>query len=259
MDALALLSLQIEWGADEALDDSPVDRLRRAPASPPSVHPTAPSPVSPAPIQAAQRSGAAERAVAAAASADTLDALRAAITGFDGCALRDTATKPVLPAGDPAADLLLIGDPPGAEEDRSGEPFAGPDGALLDRMLASVGLRRTELMAAPLMPWRPPGGRPPSSAELAVCLPFLHRLIVLTDPARIVLLGTLAARTLLPGQRRRPGGGWTQLALPSLPNAIPTLLLPTPATLAGSPALRRDAWTELRRLRRAVDAAVTDT
>jgi len=259
MDALALLRLQIEWGADEALDDSPVDRLRPAAPPPPAVRP-APSPTPAAtPLPSTARAGAAERAVAAAACASTLDALRAAIAGFDGCALRDTATKPVLPTGDPDSGLLLIGDPPGAEEDRSGMPFAGPDGELLDRMLASIGLQRAQLLAAPLIPWRPPGGRPPSPGEIALCLPFLHRLIVLTAPSRLVLLGTLATRTLLPGQRRRPGSGWTKLALPALPAAVPTLLLPTPAALASSPGLRRDAWTELRRLRRALDGSVTDT
>jgi DNA polymerase len=260
MDALALLRLQIEWGADEALDDSPVDRLRSVSTPPPaSLRLATPPPASPPPVQAVPRTGAAERAVAVAAAAGTLEALSAAIAGFDGCALRDTATKPVLPAGDPDSSLLLIGDPPGAEEDRSGVPFAGPDGALLDRMLASIGLERTRLLATPLIPWRPPGGRPPSPAELAVCLPFLHRLIVLSAPSRILLLGTLAARTLLPGQRRRPGGGWTQLALPGLPAAVPTLLLPAPGSLAGSPPLRRDAWVELRRLRRVLGESVTDT
>lgn len=259
MDALALLRLQIEWGADEALDDSPVDRLRPAAAPATILRPAPPPAAAPPPLPDSPRAGAAERAVVAAGAAETLDALRAAIAGFDGCALRDTATKPVLPAGDPDSGLLLIGDPPGAEEDRSGTPFAGPDGELLDRMLASIGLQRTHFLAAPLIPWRPPGGRPPSAGEIAVCLPFLHRLIVLAAPERIVLLGTLATRTLLPGQRRRPGGGWTQLALPSSPGTVPTLLLPMPGTLAGSPALRRDAWTELRRLRRALDGTVTDT
>ena len=121
--------------------------------------------------------------MAAAAAAATLDDLRAAIAEFDGCALRDTASHLVFAEGDPSADLLLIGEPPGADEDRGGTPFAGLGGAYLDRMLASIGLERSQLMLAPLIPWRPPGDRPPSPTELAICLPFLHRLIALARAA----------------------------------------------------------------------------
>lgn len=257
MDALALLTLQIAWGADEALDDAPVDRLRPAEPMRPAVVPTAPAVAAPARPQIglapAPTGTAAERAVAAAGAARDLDALRAAIAGFDGCALRDTATNPVLPQGDAAAALLLIGDPPGADEDRSGTPFAGEDGALLDRMLASIGLARGALLLAPLVPWRPPGERPPTPGELAVCMPFLHRLIALTEPGHILLLGPLAVRVLLGGKRRRPGGGWTDLSVPGLTRPIPALVLPTPHMLRTTPTLRRDSWAELRRLRRALD------
>ena len=79
---------------------------------------------------------------------------------FDGCALRDTASNLVFAEGDPASTTLIIGEPPGREEDRSGHPFAGAEGQLLDQMLASIGLTRAELMLTPLLPWRPPGGRP---------------------------------------------------------------------------------------------------
>ena len=282
MDALALLRLQIEWGADEALDDSPVDRLHpvapmpaplapaRPAAPPPRAQPPAagaasgvPTPGSPPATgmaaPAAPRGTAAERAVAAAGMAGSIAALCTAIAAFDGCALRDTATRPVLPQGDPAPGLLLIGDPPGADEDRAGLPFAGEGGALLDRMLASIGLQRDGLLLAPLIPWRPPGGRLPSAGELAVCLPFLHRLIVLAAPRCIVLLGPLAARMLLDGKRRRPGAGWTELGVPGLATPVPALALPSPGMLATTPALRRDTWADLRRLKRALDGQLADS
>src|SRR5271169_2731228 len=156
MDDLAALKLQIEWGADEALEEVPVDRLRAV---------SQPQPNPPAPVAGGgrgegavpPRATAAERALQAAATATTLAELRAAIAGFDGCALRDTASNLVFAAGDPAASLLLIGDPPSAAEDRSGTPFAGPAGDYLDRMLASIGLDRGKLLLTPLIPWRPPG------------------------------------------------------------------------------------------------------
>ena len=108
-----------------------------------------------------------EQALALAGQAATLDDLRAALAGFDGCALRDTASNLVFAEGDPASTTLIIGEPPGREEDRSGHPFAGPEGQLLDQMLASIRLTRAELMLTPLLPWRPPGGRPPSPGEIA--------------------------------------------------------------------------------------------
>ncbi len=298
MDALALLRLQIEWGADEALDEAPVDRLHApapppptaAPASPPTATPptatpptatpptgapprpaAAPPPpgatATPPPLPRGQPSAqpaapqgtAAQRALAAAGAADSLAALATAIAGFDGCALRDTATKPVLPEGDPTAGLLLIGEAPGADEDRAGAPFAGQDGALLDRILASIGLSRAGVLLAPLIPWRPPGGRPPTPAELTVCVPFLHRLMVLAEPRHVVLFGPLAVRTLLDGKRRRPGTGWVDLQVPGLSAPVPALALPSLAMLRSTPKLRRDTWADLRRLRHALGEALTNS
>jgi len=122
MDALAALRLQVEWGADEALDEAPVDRIqvRRAPSTPPP---------SPLPQGEGEHRTPAGRAVQVAAGARSIEELRAAIGSFDGCALRDTASHTVFAAGDPSAGLLLIGDAPGPEEDRSGAPFAGAAGA----------------------------------------------------------------------------------------------------------------------------------
>jgi uracil-DNA glycosylase len=101
------------------------------------------------------------------------------VAEFDGCVLRGTASHTILPEGDPGAGLVLVGEPPSADDDRSGMAFAGPAGEYLDRMLAAINLSRTQLMLTPLIPWRPPGDRPPSPTELAICLPFLHRLIAL--------------------------------------------------------------------------------
>jgi uracil-DNA glycosylase len=198
----------------------------------------------------------AERALHAAAAATSLDELRAAVAGFDGCALRDTASHLVFAEGDPSAGLLLIGDPPGAPDDRSGTPFAGAPGAYLDRMLAAIGLDRSRLLLAPLIPWRPPGDRPPSAAELTVCMPFLHRLIVLSEARRLVVLGPLAARSLLPQStsRRRQRGMWMEVPIPGTSIVLPALPSFSPAELMRYPKDRRAAWTDLRLLRRTLDA-----
>jgi uracil-DNA glycosylase len=251
-DAFALLGLQVEWGADEAIDPTPLDRLR--PAEPKPVPP--PGPVA-APEPA--RGTAGERALAAAAKAGTLEDLRSALTSFDGCALRDTASNLVFAAGDPASTTLIIGDPPAREEDRSGQPFAGPEGQLLDQMLISIGLTRADLMLTPLIPWRPPGGRPPSPGEIAICLPFLHRLIALMKPRQIVLFGGMAMRTVMPQTQNRRRGPriWMEASIPGMRQTLPTLPLPGLAEMLKNPALRRDAWAGLRLLRRALDAAPT--
>jgi uracil-DNA glycosylase len=264
MDDLAALQLQIEWGADEAIEVEPVDRLRAQAPPPPQ-----PSPVSWGRESnsrgriaegAVPRGTAVERATLAAAGAHTLADLRAAIADFDGCALRDTASNLVFAEGDPSSGLLLIGDAPGADDDRSGTPFAAVTGAYLDRMLGSIGLARAGVLLSPLIPWRPPGDRPPNATELATCLPFLFRLITLATPRRMVLLGPLVVRTLF-GQasRRRPRGAWLDVTVPDLPRALPALPTFSPAELMRNPRDRRPAWADLRLLRRTLDADFTET
>nr|WP_294505686.1 uracil-DNA glycosylase [uncultured Rhodopila sp.] len=255
-DAFALLRLQVEWGADEAITIEPLDRMRPAEVHAEPVLRAVPPAAEPAPIGTA-----AERAVGLAGSAATLDELRAALAGFDGCALRDTASHLVFAEGDPAGTTLIIGEPPGREEDRSGHPFAGHEGALLDQMLASIGLTRSALMLAPLVPWRPPGGRPINPGELAACLPFLHRLITLLQPRRLVIFGGTASRVLLTPNavRRRPARGWTEARIPGLTDTLPALALPGMAEMLKTPSVRRDAWAGLRLLRRALDEELTKT
>jgi DNA polymerase len=251
MDARALLRLQMEWGADEALEEAPIDRLRPtapprrvAPPDRPAMHPAQPEGVRPSADAAA---------TLAALRAATLAALRAAIAAFDGCALRATASNLVFADGDPGSGLLIVGDAPSSDEDRSGRAFDGPAGAYLERMLGSIGLNRGNVLLTPLIPWRPPGGRPPSPAEIAACLPFLHRLIVLAGPRRMVLLGGLAARTLLGTAPRKRTPTWAAATVPGRPAPLPALVVPGPEQLLSKPAGRREAWAALRLLRRSLD------
>ncbi len=238
-----MLLLQMEWGADEALEDAPVDRLRavapplmrRVPAAKPRV----------------EEGTAVEKAERAANAAETLEALKAAIAAFDLCPLRDMATNPVFAAGDPTASLLLIGGAPGADEDRSGLPFQGREGALLDQMLASVGLSRETMLLAPLIPWRPPGGRVPSAGEIALCRPFLMRLIALVAPARMVLFGPLVANTVLGMGARARGIGWVEAAVDGRMSRV--LVLPALGDVLKTPLRRRDAWAGMRALRRGLE------
>jgi len=250
MDDLALLRLQMEWGADEALDEAPVDRLRPMPAVPAAAPITRvqPPPARPAAIPSGTP---VERAIRASAGAETLEALKAAIATFEGCPLRDMATNIVFATGDPDAGVLVIGGPPGADEDRSGIPFSGREGALLDQMLGSVGLTREAMLMTPVIPWRPPGGRVPNPGELQLYRPFLLRLITLAAPSRMVLLGTLAASTVLGAGPRARTVGW--IDAPVEGRTLPVLILPALSDLLKTPTRRKDAWAGMRLLRRALD------
>jgi DNA polymerase len=249
MDDLDWLRLQLEWGADEALLDVPVDRRLARPAPPAA--PFAP-PRMPIPAALPSTASAAARAQAAADAASTPEDLKAALAAFDGCALRTTATNLVFRDGAGGSGLVLIADVPGAAEDRTGLPFAGAAAALLDRMFASAGLDRAAALSTSLIPWRPPGGRQPTEAEIQLCLPFLLRHLALVRPRHAVVFGAIAARSLLPGTGRRARGVWHELAVPGLPNRIPTLAIPSPAHIQATPAAKRDAWADLLRLRRAI-------
>jgi DNA polymerase len=242
MDLLAALALQIEWGADEALAEVAPDRLTPAPP--------------PAPRRATPAARPRAAAIPAPVVAPDMAALLDAYAGLEACALRDTATSFVRPSGDPDAGLVWLTGPPGEADDRTGLPAAGPEGALLDRMLASIGLARGGLLLVPIIPWRPPGGRPPSSAEVAQCLPFVHRLLALARPTTLVLEAGPPAQALLPrdaARARRDVASITTLALPDLADPVAFVLMPSLAGIAQSAERRREAWARLRLLRRHLD------
>jgi DNA polymerase len=259
----AALALQCDWGADEALMESPADRLAvreaaaRAPeAARPAPEP-APRPVRAVPVALAAAPPALARAQALAESAPDLAALKAAIAAFDGSPLKETATNLVFGEGITDSGLMLIGEAPGADEDRAGRPFVGASGQLLDRMFASVGLsRESNFYITNILPWRPPGNRTPTDAEVALFLPFLRRQVALVRPKRLVLVGGVAAKGLIGGKEgiTRLRGRWHEVEIPGLGRlpALPTL---HPAYLLRSPASKRDAWADLLLLRRTLDQA----
>ena len=259
---LALLRWYIEMGADEAIGAEPVNRFAPAPATPASIlaptpRPSAASATAAAPPKALTESlaEAAQSARQLAASSETLEALAAVIAGFDGCGLKRTATNTVFADGNPAAPVMIIGEGPGADEDRIGRPFVGRAGQLLDRMLAAIGLDRQSAHITNVVYWRPPGNRTPTTAEIASCLPFVLRHIALVHPKILVLAGGTAAGALLPGGqgitrlRRR----WFDLEIPGLANPVPTLPMFHPSFLLRTPERKREAWRDLLALRARLD------
>ncbi len=251
MDPLAALRLQLEWGADAALETNPTARTD-APSRAAVLSP-GPGPA----LAAVPAGGVAGRAVAVAAGARSLDQLERALAGFDGCALSVTATSLVFGSGPAGAALMVVGDAPGADEDRLGRPFAGRDGQLLGRMLGSIGLALDQVRLTLVVPWRPPGGRPPTAAEIAACVPFLHRQVALVAPRRLLAIGALPARALL-GEAANPirtRGRWLEARIAGLERAVPTLFLAPLEQFSKRFEYRASAWAGLRQLRRALDQA----
>jgi uracil-DNA glycosylase len=241
-EALALLQWQIAAGADEAIEEAPVNRLARPEPAP---APEAPRTAAPRALPAAP-GAAGEMADSAAAGAATLGELERAIREFSGCSLKATAMNTVFCDGDPASRLMLIGEAPGADEDRLGRPFVGASGRLLDRMMAAIGKKRADgYYISNILPWRPPGNRKPTPAETALCLPFIRRHIDLAKPKVLVLLGGTAVAALLgitEGITRIRGRWYSYRAEPLVIPAIATF---HPAYLLRQPQAKGKAWQDL--------------
>lgn len=272
MDREALAAL-LRWyaamGVDRALSDQPVDRFaqsaRKAPATDPPAQaaPSSPSPSPPpasrqpmrAPAAALSQDVAAAGAREQAASAKNLEELREKLAAFDGCALKNSATQLVFADGAPDAKIMIVGEGPGADEDRIGKPFVGRAGRLLDKMLAAIGLDRSKVYIANVVPWRPPGNRTPTPQELALCLPFVRRQIELVSPDFLILLGNAAAQTLLDEKEgiMRLRGHWRDYHCGD--RTIRALPMLHPAYLLRTPLKKAQAWRDLRTLRHALDRA----
>ena len=175
-----------------------------------------------------------------------IDALKAALGRFDGCGLKATATNLVFADGNAASRVMLVGEAPGAEEDRQGKPFDGVSGQLLDRMLSWIGLDRSKAYITNVLFWRPPGNRTPTPGETAICVAFTRRHIELVRPKIVVLAGAVPAKTLLDTTEgiTRLRGRWFDYPMgdgSSIP-ALPTL---HPAYLLRSPGAKRQSWRDL--------------
>lgn len=257
--AESLLAFWADGGVDAMLLDAPVDRIDAGrilpPARPAGLVATAPSRPRSAP-PTADITTALAQARSLAAEANDLEALDAAIAGFEGCALRreGAATQAVVRRGRADAPLMVIGEAPGADEDAQGQPFVGRAGKLLDKMLAAAGLSEQVLITNTVF-WRPPGNRTPSAAEQAVCAPFLERIITLTRPHALLLVGGAAAKALLKEDQGILAlrGRW--FAWRGADGRLETPALPTlhPAFLLRQPAAKKQVWSDLLSLTERLD------
>ncbi|MED5360277.1 MAG: uracil-DNA glycosylase [Pseudomonadota bacterium] len=251
---LDALRWHIEMGVEELIDDQPIDRyaaaaIPRAAVAVPSpsanLQPARPA-ASASPGQPLAPSEGARDAIAIARDANSIKDLRERLETFEGCALKFTATKTVFADGDPASDIMFIGEAPGVDEDRQGLPFVGASGQLLNRMLSALGRERTSIYISNILFWRPPGNRSPTAAETAACLPFVQRHIELARPKILVFLGGSSAKTMLDRTEgiMRLRGKWFDYMSEELGTPIPAMPTFHPAFLLRQSAQKREAWRD---------------
>jgi len=267
----ALVAFYAEAGIDVALDEMPHDRFAEAEAesraratrASDAAGDTAarmqttgarpePARATPFPQGAETADDAALAARAEARAAATLEELRERLAAFEACGLKRTAKNLVFADGNPQARVMFVGEAPGRDEDLQGLPFVGRSGQLLDRMLAAIGLDRTQVYIANIVPWRPPGNRTPTPQEAAMCRPFIERQIELCDPDILVCLGGPSAQALLglTDGILRSRGKWYSYETARRPiRALATL---HPAYLLRQPLQKRLAWRDLRALQKAL-------
>jgi uracil-DNA glycosylase len=244
IDAIKALT---EWWGDMGVevDDAAVQAYLKVADTVASPAATAPD----APVRRPRRKKVdwVEEAKKAAAACDSVEALKVAIEGFDGSPLKSASENTVVYDGAPGASLMVIGEGPGAEEDRKGLPFVGKAGQLLDRMLAAIQRDRKEnAFITNVNYWRPPANRNPEPEELAVCRPFVDRMVELVAPKVIIAAGGVPAKSLLDsadGIMRLRGtehafktaGGYT----------VPLIPILHPAYLLRRPQDKSRAWRDL--------------
>ena len=265
-DLRALLEFYAGAGVDDALDETPSNRFVASKPAPRAAEtarelPGAaaetlhgsdaaqtrlPQPSRPPAVAVVPDEAQMALARQLASKAETLEALRKQLAAFDGCNLKLTAKNLVFADGNPQAELMLVGEAPGREEDLEGLPFVGRSGQLLDRMLAAIGIDRSAAYIANVIPWRPPGNRTPTPQETEICRPFIERQVELVNPKVLVTLGGPSAKLLLDTTEGilRLRGNWRAHVTAS-GRSIPTMPTLHPAYLLRTPAHKKLAWRDL--------------
>ena len=242
-----VLDWYLQSGVTETIGEKPLNRLSSpqerilmtAPVPPPA---SAAVPVQDTPLLP---DNLLQSAVEAAGRAQTLDELKKALETFEGCPLKKTAKNTVFGQGNPQSDVMLVGEAPGADEDRLGLPFVGVSGQLLDKILQSIGLsRQTNVYISNIIPWRPPGNRSPSDMEISLCLPFIKRHIELVNPKILITLGGIAFSALIGNGETisKARGVWHTYQTPNLTAPIDVLPVFHPAFLLRTPAQKKSIW-----------------
>lgn len=211
------------------------------------------------PIKQSLESSAVKNAKDLCNSISTLNELFEALNKFNGCNLKSTAASTVIGEGNHNADIMFIGEAPGADEDKMGKPFVGRCGKLLDKMLSAIELNREDCYITNVLPWRPPGNRTPTDDELAICLPFLKKQIELIKPKIIILLGGIALKSLMDSNDSisRTRGKWLEYECEAN-KSICAIATYHPSFLLRSSSQKSRAWTDFLRLKNKINELEAD-
>ena len=249
-DALELLKWQLELGVDENVGNIPLNRF--------SDHSQQNDVEIEIPVSTQQKmpkiSSAITEAESLAEQSKTLEQLKASLGNYEFCDLKRGSRNLVFSSGDPDAEVMIIGEAPGREEDIQGVPFVGRAGRLLDKMLKPIGITRNKdqlndnlintAYICNVIPWRPPHNRDPNTDEIEMMLPFLKRHISLIEPKIIVALGNISCRALI-GQTgiTKLRGNWFDF------DKIPLMPMCHPAYLLKNNLAKKDAWSDLLKIK----------
>jgi len=268
---IAALQWYVDNGVVDLLDDAPIDRTQ-AIEPPPQITQAQPLNTAPdaPPIQNQTQIGgqttflgksdAYDEALKIATQADSLEGLKEAIMNFDGIAIKKTATNMVFADGNPNADIMIIGEAPGADEDRTGTPFVGVSGQLLDRILACIDISRTaeeadkSVYISNILNWRPPGNRTPNNGEIEVSMPFIEKHIQLIKPKIIILSGGVAAKALLDSSTsisrlRKKWNDYTPVTKEIGAHKCLALATYHPSYLLRTPLQKKAVWSDMLMLK----------
>ena len=246
MDNFAALQWQWEMGVTDIIGTRPYNWLAPIPAAVTENKFVPNNNITALPLQRAPASS----PVADLSGVASLGDLRSALESFEGLSLRKTATRLVFGEGVAKPDIMIIGEAPGADEDRQGRPFVGASGQLLDKMLAAIGASRaTNTYITNVIHWRPPGNRSPTPQEITIALPFVQKHIELIRPKVLMVMGGVAAKAMfdISDGITRARGRWMDYALPD-GTTIPALITFHPAYLLRAPQQKALAWQDLQSL-----------
>ena len=258
LSALEMLDWFIEAGADEATESSPINwfeisakAVKSAPSQTPKHN------IRPAAALAQPMISAAEiikQANTVSKKSVTLEGLEKNLKNFVGCTLKNTAANTVFADGNKSSQIMIIGEAPTSEEDRTGRPFLGQSGELLEKMLHAIGLERSnDYYLTNILPWRPPGNRKPTETEISICMPFVKRHIELFAPKMIILLGSLPLRNLIHQDHGvlKSHGKWYDYNLED--KKVPLMAIFHPNYLIQQPAAKKAAWKDLQEIKTKIE------
>ena len=188
-------------------------------------------------------------------NANNLEALKKEVEGLDECALKKTSTNIVFSDGNSKANVMVVGEAPGEEEDKLGKPFKGQAGNLLDKMLQAIGQNRKNTYITNLIFWRPPGNRNPTQEEINICLPYALKHIEIINPKILILTGAIATKAILRQNNKgiiQLRGKWQNLSI-NKSISIKTMPIFHPAFLLRQPSRKREAWEDLKKIKQEID------